>query len=65
MVADTLRLGPSRASIVLGDDAVAVIRPLERGYALAAVADASVDVGDLHRRVRRYARELDTLPSVT
>lgn len=64
VVADTLALGPSRGSILLGEDAVVVIRPLESGHALAAVAAAHVDVGDLHRRVRRHARELDGIPPV-
>ena len=61
VVADTLRLGTARGSIVMGEDAVVVIRPLACGFALAAVADATVDVGDLHRRVRRHARELDEI----
>lgn len=61
VVADTLRLGEPQGSILVGDEAVAVIRPLAAGYALVAVADAGIDVGDLHRRVRRHARELDQL----
>ncbi|MDN4482507.1 roadblock/LC7 domain-containing protein [Demequina lignilytica] len=61
VVADTLGLGPSQGSIVMGEDAVAVIRPLACGYSLAVVAHAATDVGDLHRRVRRHARELDEI----
>ena len=61
VVADTLRLGAPQGAIVVGDDSVVVIRPLASGHALAAVAAATVDVGDLHRRVRRHARELDEI----
>ncbi|WP_062517394.1 roadblock/LC7 domain-containing protein [Demequina gelatinilytica] len=59
LVSEALRLGAPHGAIVEGEDAVVVVRPLDCGFALAAVADAGVDVGDLHRRVRRHARELD------
>ncbi len=61
IVSDTLALGSAQGTIVVGDDAAVVVRPLECGYALAAVADADADLGDLHRRVRRHARELDEI----
>ncbi|WP_062521411.1 roadblock/LC7 domain-containing protein [Demequina silvatica] len=59
VASDTLALGASQGSILVGDESVAIVRPLDCGYSLTVVADAVVDVGDLHRRVRRLARDLD------
>jgi len=61
VICGAAQLGSVEGGAVFGSHGVLVMRPLASEYVLAAVADGSVDVSDLYRRLRKQARILDEL----